>query len=208
MKRIIVGECVLQNIFNQLDPDVPLEAEFEATVVRALTCLYKNYMCFRFTGGFQYDENTYQPDLALVAKDLSHWFVIEVELSTHSFDQHVLRQVKAFQYGTPRPECSRILARELEIDPQHAENFVAYVPRSVAVIANKYIDTWELKLQAHTIPLLTVSLPHVRRFRSRRIEWQFGCSEREHRVCEVLDDRPIPTLPKRRTVAGRANPDD
>lgn len=158
MKQIIVGECALQNIFNQLDPDIPREAEFEATVVRALTCLYKNYRCFRFTGGFHFEDNTYQPDLALVAKDLSHWFIIEVELSTHSFDRHVLPQVRTFQYGTPRSECSRILARELEIDQQHAENLVAYVPRSVAVIANKYINTWDLKLQAHTIPLLTVSL--------------------------------------------------
>lgn len=158
MKQIIVGECVLQNIFNQVDPDVPREAEFEATVVRALNCLYKKYRCFRFTGGFHFEDNTYEPDLALVAKDLSHWFIIEVELSTHSFDRHVLPQVRTFQYGTPLAECSRILARELGINQQNAKSFMAYVPRSVAVIANKYIDSWSLKLQAHTIPLLTVSL--------------------------------------------------
>lgn len=158
MRRIIVGDCLAKNIFNQMDPDIPLEAEFESVVVRALTCLYKGYRCFRFTGGFEYEGKCYEPDLALVASDYSHWFVIEVELITHSLDGHVMPQVRCFQYGTPKPECSIILARELGISHEHAKSIVEYVPRSVAVIANRHNETWEIKLQAHTIPLLTVAL--------------------------------------------------
>ena len=56
MRRIIVGDCLAENIFNQMDPDIPLEGEFETVVVQALTCLYKDYRCFRFTGGFEYED--------------------------------------------------------------------------------------------------------------------------------------------------------
>ena len=158
MRRFIVGECLAKNIFDQMDPDVPLEAEFASVVVRALTCLYKGYRCFQFTGGLEYEEKCYQPDLALVANDYSHWFIIEVELTTHNLERHVMPQVRTFRYGTPQPECSKILARELGISHEQAKSIVEYIPRSVAVIANKHHERWEVTLQAHTVPLLTVAL--------------------------------------------------
>ena len=39
------------------------------------------------------------PDIAVVAKDLSCWFIIEVELSHHSLKYHVIPQVKTFIDG-------------------------------------------------------------------------------------------------------------
>lgn len=161
MKRLVVGECIIQNIFNLADPDVPMEAEFELMVVKALTCLYKEYQCFRFTGGFAYEDDCFRPDLALVAKDFSHWFVIEVELVSHSLEQHVLPQVRAFRYGEPLLDCSVILARELGLDIGRAKSLVEFLPRSVVVIANKHHDLWESKLQALAIQYLTVSSYHT-----------------------------------------------
>jgi hypothetical protein len=161
MKRLMVGDCAVENIFALADPDVPLEAEFELTVMKVLGCLYKDYRCFRFTGGFEYDGKCFEPDLALVAKNYSHWFVIEVELVSHSLEQHVLPQVRTFHYGDPLPQCSTIMARELGLDRSNAESLMEFSPRSVVVIANRYHEQWESKLQAHSIQYLTVSSYHT-----------------------------------------------
>jgi hypothetical protein len=110
-----------------------------------------------FTGGFRYDNEVHRPDLALVAKDRSHWFIIEVELVSHSFEDHVLPQIRAFQYGEPESDCVGILSRELGIDSGQARTMLEYIPRSVAVVANRRLDQWQWGLSAHTVQLLTVA---------------------------------------------------
>lgn len=158
MRTVIVGDCAARNSFVGADPDAPSEIEFEATVVRTISCAYPAYDCFVFTGGFRLDGDVSRPDLALVAKDRSHWFVIEVELTSHSLEKHVLPQVRAFQYGTPEPDCVSCLIREIKIDEGRAVTLLNYVPRSVAVIANRRVDKWEVALNAHNIQMLTVSV--------------------------------------------------
>lgn len=159
MKTFLVGDCALDRLYQMTDPDAPNENEFEFSVGRALSCVYGDrYRCIVFGGTFLYDDRCYRPDLALIAKDLSHWFVIEVELVSHSFAGHVLPQVKAFHYGTPQPDCAAVLCRELRFSQQQALTFLAYTPRAAAVIANKRDQSWESRLDAHGIQLLAVSV--------------------------------------------------
>ena len=69
MRRLVVGDCLAPNRFQLWDPDAPNETEFEALVVRALTCLYQDYHCILFGGTFRYDDLRYKRDLALIARD-------------------------------------------------------------------------------------------------------------------------------------------
>lgn len=158
MRTLLVGTCLAENCFDMTDPDGRTESEFEFAVATALSCLYTGYRCIVFNGGFRYDNHVFRPDLALVARDLSHWFIIEVELVSHSLDAHVLPQVRAFEYGTPEPDCVSILARELAIDPSQARTMLDYIPRAVAVVANRRDDRWLAALNAHNVQMLTVSV--------------------------------------------------
>lgn len=158
MRTLVVGECAPQNSYRIADPDEKTEAEFEYAVARAMSCVYAAYRCIVFNGGFRYDDEVFRPDLALLAKDLSHWFIIEVELVSHSLDRHVLPQVRAFRYGVPEPDCISILARELNVERERAKTILEYIPRSVAVVANRRIEEWEVALRALTVQLLTVSV--------------------------------------------------
>src|SRR5689334_16688900 len=97
-------------------------------------CIYPNHNCFTFGGTFKLEDNVSRPDLALVAKDLSHWFVIEVELISHSLEGHVLPQVRTFRYGEPQRDCISVLSDALTLDRFQSEQFVHSVPRTVAVI--------------------------------------------------------------------------
>ncbi len=158
MRRLLVGNCSTTSMYTLADPDEPLEAEFEIAVAKVLSCSYPGYQCVVFGGRFRYDDRMYKPDLALVARDYSHWFVIEVELASHSFDQHVLPQAKAFRYGEPQADCGGILARELAITQSQADTLLRFVPRSVAVIVNRPDTPWQSALKAHDVQILTVSI--------------------------------------------------
>ena len=157
MRTILVGSCSKEHVFGLSDPDALSEAEFEVFVVKAFGCVYQSYHCVDFRGTFRYDNRLYQADLALVARDMSHWFVIEVELLSHSFDAHVLPQVRAFRYGTPEADCVPLLAHGLGVAAAQAATLVEWVPRGVAVIANRRDKDWEVALRAHDIQLLTVA---------------------------------------------------
>src|SRR5688572_4559696 len=115
MSAILVGECSKDHIFHLWDPDAANEAEFEFVVGKALACIYRDYKCIKFAGSFLLEDEVSRPDLALIANDFSHWFIIEVELTSHSLKSHVLPQVRAFRYGDPQPDCITILSRELQI---------------------------------------------------------------------------------------------
>jgi hypothetical protein len=158
MRRLIVGHCAAENSYSQRDPDAALEAQFEASVFNALNCIYPTYRCIPFRGGFQLDNVEQRPDLALIAKDFSHWYVLEVELTAHSLEGHVLPQVRTLQYGTPLPVCASMLSEGLSIPVENARTLVDHVPRAVAVVANRRIARWEDMLAAIEVQLLTVAV--------------------------------------------------
>jgi hypothetical protein len=157
MSTILVGECAKENLFEIWDADAALETEFELIVAKALMCIYPNHHCFPFGGTFKLEDNVSRPDLALVAKDLSHWFVIEVEIISHSLDGHVLPQVRTFRYGEPQSDCISVLSKALSLDRFQAEQILHSVPRTVAVIANKRHRDWEIALRSLEVQMLTVS---------------------------------------------------
>jgi len=157
MKTILVGDCTSEQRYQMIDPDAPSEAEFEATVAKALSCVYPKYRCLIFGGSFRLDDRCYRPDLALVALDFSHWFIVEVELASHSLAGHVLPQVRAFRYGDPQLDCVSVLAREIGVSRAQATTLLEFVPRSVAVIANKRDSRWEAALTGVGVQLVSVS---------------------------------------------------
>jgi hypothetical protein len=158
MRTFVVGECINENKFELWDPDASTETEFELVVARSLSCVYPSHVCVMFSGGFRYDDRIYRPDMALIARDYSHWFIIEVELITHSFQNHILPQVRSFQYGEPQSDCVASLVKSNVLNAKQAETLMSFVPRTVAVIANKWNPDWYLGLSALQIQLLAISV--------------------------------------------------
>ena len=159
MKSFVAGDCRKENVFQLVDPTEFIEIDFEAEVVKALTCLLPDYSCGVFAGSFILDGDRRSADLALIHKSLSHWFVVEVELASHSLESHVLPQVRCFRYGEPENACVASLCAGFEdLDETSAHALLRVVPRSVAVIANRLDPTWEIALRGLDVQLLTVSV--------------------------------------------------
>lgn len=156
MRLLLLDDCRGEGRLEMDDPDRAAEVEFEATVAQALMCAYPKYECLVFNGGFRHHGEVSKPDLALVAKDFSHWFVIEVELTSHSLEGHVLPQIRRLVYGDPEPDCETILSREMGIEKGQAATIVKRVPYRVAVVANKANDEWKRSLAALEAQMLSV----------------------------------------------------
>lgn len=167
MKKLVTGDCHDDNIFHLIDPTAFVEIDFEAEVVKALSCLFPEYWCGVFAGTFLLEGDRRSADLALIHKSLSHWFVVEVELAGHSLEQHVLPQVRCFRYGEPDPSCvSSLLNAFVSLDRSSASALLTHVPRYVAVIANMPNTDWARSLQALDVQYLTVSVYRDRNSRS------------------------------------------
>lgn len=167
MRKLVTGDCHEDNIFHLVDPTQFVESDFEAEVVKALTCLMPEYLCGVFAGAFVLEGERRIADLALIHKSISHWFVVEVELAGHSLERHVLPQVRCFRYGEPESSCVTSLVRAFsELTRDQADLLLHYVPRYVAVISNLPDSMWTTKLSAVEVQHLTVSVYKDRNGRS------------------------------------------
>lgn len=159
MKLFSDSECRRENIYKQLDPTGFIEIDFEAEVVRALTCMMPNYHCGLFAGSFVLEDERRCADLALIHRSMSHWFVVEVELASHSLAAHVLPQVRCFRFGDPENTCISSLCNGFPgLTRDHAHSLLTTAPRSVVVAVNQQVPGWQYALQALDVQLLTVSV--------------------------------------------------
>lgn len=158
MKTFLAGNCQTENIFQLIDPSQFSEAEFEIEVIKALGCVFPDYFCSRFRGDFSLEGKIRTSDLALIHKDFTHWFVLEVEIFSHSLEGHVLPQVRCFRYGEPLQSCITSLCNGFAgLDRSRAEVLLRYVPRSVAVVVNRYSPKWVDYLNGVDVQMLAVS---------------------------------------------------
>lgn len=159
MRRLLTGDCNEENVFHLVDPTGFIEIDFEAEVVKAMTCLLPEYCCGVFAGSFLFEGQRRVADLALIHKNLTHWFVVEVELAGHSLERHVLPQVRCFRYGEPDQTCiSSLLSAFPFLSREQATKLLKFIPRYVAVVGNLPDPEWATALRAIDAQYLTVSV--------------------------------------------------
>lgn len=159
MKRLVAGACAPRNVFDLVDPTSYSEAEFEVEVAKAISCLFAEYHCGVFSGSFILEEERRVADLALIHRSFSHWFVVEVELAGHSWEHHVMPQLRCFRYGDPETSCITSLMRAFpQISRDRAEYILKFVPRYVAVVANMQATSWLPGLAALEVQHLIASV--------------------------------------------------
>jgi hypothetical protein len=157
MRTLVLPQGPAWDLFDLCDPDAPNETEFEAITALVLGRAYAAYRCVVFGGAFQHEGEVRRPDLALVARDYSHWFVVEIEMLSHSLVGHVLPQMRALRFGEPQEDCAPVLARELSLQISQARTLVRVVPRTTVVVANGDNRDWQIALRALDVGYLSVS---------------------------------------------------
>ena len=127
------------------------EIDFEMILQQEAERLFTSYHFVPFKTPVYSDEDAdmREPDFALIHQSYRSWWVVEVELGHHSFNNHVLPQVRTLaraKYG--QAEADYLCHRNPSIDKDKViEMFKGDVPR-VLVVVNAPVNGWAERLRA------------------------------------------------------------
>ena len=104
-----------------------------------------------------------RPDLALIADDLSCWYVVEAELSVHPFEGHILPQVRDLSRGNYLAvECAEQLISALpHVPPEQITSLIKHTSPKILVISFGSAPGWRATLKG-----VPAELHEMRIFRS------------------------------------------
>lgn len=143
--------------FELADPSGVHEWQFQDASIRLLTRLYPDCSVFPFYPDVKYDDAVWKPDVAIVDRARGFWFVIEVEISTHHLEKHVMPQVTAFVEGEFSPNAAVQLATNLGITVDEATTILNVIPRQVGVVSNKHDLDWIRKLSTIGVQFVSIA---------------------------------------------------
>jgi len=124
------------------------ESEYEHIVAQNAGGLFPDCELLPFEILVESEWGAAKPDLALVRQDYSAWWVVEVELSIHSFASHVRPQVMRLAYGHYGSEHATWLYREsgYVLDRERLVAMLKGVQPSVLLIVDETVPEWKREL--------------------------------------------------------------
>jgi hypothetical protein len=126
-------------------PSVGTEARFEAQVAYVSATLFPDYYWCDFKAEIRSPDGLVHPDAALIARDYSRWFVVEVELVKHSWEDHILPQLTKLAGGYYNSgHRDRLVAANTWLDADRMDSIDIYNPEIVLIIdsAPSHIRAW------------------------------------------------------------------
>lgn len=92
---------LVENPPRMFEPSEPTsEDQFELQVIRVAGLLMPNFNVARWKPRIRdWHGHGARPDLAMISHDLENWYVIEVELASHSVSRHIRPQLETLRNG-------------------------------------------------------------------------------------------------------------
>jgi hypothetical protein len=149
--------------FEQLSTEALYEEEYERLIVEHAESLFPTYKLVKFKKTVCSDTGAAKADFALVHRKYRDWWVVEAELSHHSFEWHVQPQIEILSravYG--EEEAIYLHSQETSLDLDRLCSMVKGHQPGVLVIVNAPVPDWSRELKRY-FALVTV----LEVFRSR-----------------------------------------
>ena len=125
------------------------ESEFENILIREAANLFSDYHLVPFKKIVYSEEEGRKPDFALIHKTYMSWWVVEVELAHHSFESHVLPQVRTLalaRYGAS--EADYLCDQDSNLDKTSVSEMLKGKQPRVLVIVNAPVEGWADRLRS------------------------------------------------------------
>jgi hypothetical protein len=159
MPRILInGEW-----YDPIAPNSVFEPEYEELVLQHSAALFPDFECVPYTRLVNSPVGDSKADLALVDRDYRSWYVLEIELASHSLSGHVLPQMQRLslaRYGAD--DAAWIASRNSHLDANRMRYLMDSVSPGFMVIVNAPVPGWIEPLR-----WLGVSVAIVEPFRNR-----------------------------------------
>jgi hypothetical protein len=130
--------------YSSLSSNAFLEGEYENLILSRAKQMFPEFFAVNFRKLVQNEHDAKIPDFALIDKAYSSWWIVEVELSHHSFDQHVLPQVSVFAtsaYG--RSDAEYLQRQDPSLDLSRLREMMRGNQPKVLVIVNTPMPKWK-----------------------------------------------------------------
>jgi hypothetical protein len=166
--------------YEQISVSSMYEREFEAIILQRSDLLFPQYYLVPFKKTVYSDEDSARADLALIERNYREWWVVEVELSQHSFEGHIIPQVETLtraKYGYD--EAKYLSQQSTKLNYERLEDMMKGIQPKVLIIVNQPKTEWVLPLKRYQTLMTVVEL-----FRSDRNEY----------ICRVNGESPTPNL--------------
>lgn len=142
--------------YEQVEPSTFSESEFEDRVAVHAPSVYSFYHVLPFKKKVQAPDletvsgvSSVVPDLVFIAKDYSSWWVVEVEMTHHSLNSHVVPQVEQLSNADYGDDEIRYLLNKYPtiLEKEKLTALIRSIPVRVLIIANKKDSKWDTALK-------------------------------------------------------------
>lgn len=153
--------------YSPISKNALLESEFETILKQNSEVFAPACWIVPFRPTVYADGSSARPDFAIVDKDYSRWFVVEVEMGRHSLIGHVLPQVRTLRDAIYSQEHAALLAsREPEIDLARLSDLFRGESPTIVVLVDRIEPEWERVLLGADVAMIAIEL-----FRSERLRF-------------------------------------
>lgn len=136
--------------YEQLSTEALYESDYERILVNNAEDLFPNYSLVPFKMTVESDINRAKADFALVHQKYNDWWVVEAEMSHHSFENHVRPQIETLSEAEYDETVARYLVTQgphLDLD-RMCSVIRGQQPR-VMVIVNAPVPMWAQELRRY-----------------------------------------------------------
>lgn len=119
------------------------ESELEQLVLEHAPSLYPGYIAVPFKLLVSSEVESHKADLALIDNKYREWWVVEVEMSNHSLNGHVLPQVRTFSQAVYGPrEAEYLCVKEPTLDERAVLDMMKGRQPRILVLVNAPKPEW------------------------------------------------------------------
>ena len=126
--------------YEEFEPGTYVEDTLERTIIAKANLVFPDYYTLPLRKTIEYKDESKQPDLCLIKKDYSRWYVVEVELSKKKFEGHTESQIRVFSNG--RYDATEIsdylVGKEPSLDKKQLKQMILDESPGILVMVDEY----------------------------------------------------------------------
>ncbi|WP_142683036.1 hypothetical protein [Chitinophaga polysaccharea] len=146
MARVLIND----EWYDEVSAKALRESEFEEIFLRNVDIIYPDYYTIPFKIIVESEYGNAKADLALIDRDYLNWWVVEVEMSRHSLNSHVLPQVEILSNALYDAEIAAFFHKKNPtLDLQRLDALLKGKQPRVMVVLDIPKDKWSQKLEKY-----------------------------------------------------------
>lgn len=150
MARILIAD----EWFDELASTSLYESEFETILFQEAARIFPEYHPVPFKCIVLSEDGDAKADFALIHKDYRSWWVVEAEMGHHSFNGHVLPQVRKLSRANyTETEAQYLCDQAPQLDCARIKEMIKGQQPRVLVVVNVPVPTWRDPLRPYSAVL-------------------------------------------------------